>query len=109
VPLHGKCIASHEFRPDLGFFRPRLAPYGLRKPTLRSFDTFIPHAVRSRFTSSGAVLLCRYAYKRWYCGWRLSGRLLQAPSLLYTYERPGQRLTCREVGAQSLRAFSWER
>jgi hypothetical protein len=38
-------------------------------------------------------------------GWRLSGQLLQACVLLYTYGRPGQRRTCREVGAQSPRAF----
>ena len=42
--------------PDLGFFRPRLAPTGLRKPTLRSFDKFGPHAVGLSPPSSGVGL-----------------------------------------------------
>jgi hypothetical protein len=48
--------------PDLGFFRPRLAPYGLRKPTPRSFDRVGQHAVGLRSTSSGAALLHMCAY-----------------------------------------------
>jgi hypothetical protein len=31
--------------PNLEFFRLRLAPHGLKKPTLRSFDRFDEHAV----------------------------------------------------------------
>ena len=43
------CMASASLlrnsEPDLGFFRPRLAPYVLRTPTPRSFDRFGQHAV----------------------------------------------------------------
>ena len=91
-----------------GFFRPRIAPYRLRKLTLRSFDRFEEFAVGSRFTSSGVVLLHRYANKPCYRGWRLSDRLLQGGCLMYTCERPGQRQTYREVGAQNPRAFQRE-
>src|SRR5215213_1156132 len=60
----------------------------------------------SRSPSSGAASLPTCASKPASLAlWRLSGGLLQAPLLLYTYERPGQRRTCREVGAQSLRAL----
>jgi hypothetical protein len=45
------------------FLRPRLAPYRLRKPTLGSFDRFDQHAVGLRSSSSGVMLLHRYAYK----------------------------------------------
>jgi len=38
MPVRSKCIASQELRAEtVGFFRPRLAPYGLRKPTPRPF------------------------------------------------------------------------
>jgi hypothetical protein len=45
------------------FLRRRLAPYRLRKPTLGSFDRFDQHAVGLRSSSSGVMLLHRYAYK----------------------------------------------
>ena len=32
MPVRGKCIASHEHRAELRFFRPKLAPcYGSRR------------------------------------------------------------------------------
>jgi|SRR5215218_3199513 hypothetical protein len=49
--------------PKVGFFRLNLAPYSIRKPTLRSFDRFGQHGVGSRFTLSGLTLLHRYVYK----------------------------------------------
>jgi hypothetical protein len=48
--------------PNLGFFRPRLAPYGLRKPTLGSFDRFGRRAAELRPPSSGVVWLHTCAY-----------------------------------------------
>src|SRR5215207_7111936 len=90
VPLRGRAIASQELRANHGFFRLKLAPYSLRKPTLRSCDRFGQHARGLRPPSSGGVLLHRGTYNPCYRGWRLSGRLLQAPSLLYTCEHPGK-------------------
>ena len=43
VVASGSLLRDSE--PKVGFFRPRLAPYGLRKPTPRSFDRFGQHAV----------------------------------------------------------------
>jgi hypothetical protein len=63
TPVHGETSLRRNREPNLGYFRLSLAPQSLMKPTLRSFDKFTPHAVGSRFTLSGAVLLCRYAYK----------------------------------------------
>jgi len=58
MPVRSKCIASQELRAEtLGFFRPRLAPFGLRKPALRSSDRFGQHAVGLGLPSSGVVLL----------------------------------------------------
>src|SRR5215210_858550 len=82
-----------------------LALHGLQKPTLESLCRVDQHAgdqglLRVAPRRSPRALVSLRASR-----WRLSGRLLQTPLLLYTYERPGQGRTCREVGAQSLRAL----
>jgi hypothetical protein len=46
-----------------GVLPTEVGPIGLRKPTLRFFDGFGQDAVGLRSTSSGVVLVHRYAYK----------------------------------------------